>query len=136
MHRAHSKRGKGNIQEMPWLLSTSQAIFKANLGAQSPVSTQATCLTPACLQAPGEGGGQARKAGRGASPRSLDWALCEVCRRWWALHCSMPSAGGQSWMEHTSQRAARPERVLHPCIHLGRGVTSSSPPRLAELPGK
>lgn len=35
-HRAHSRRVKEIAQAMPWLLSSSQAAVKANLGAQSP----------------------------------------------------------------------------------------------------
>lgn len=91
MHRAHSKRVKGNIQEMPWLLSTSQAIFKANLGAQSPVSTGN--LPDSCpLASPRGRWWPGIERGERSQFRSLDWALCEVCGRSWAP-CSMPSTG-------------------------------------------
>lgn len=116
MHRAHRKRVKGNMQVMPWLLSTSQAIFKAYLSALSPVSTWAVLLKP-----------QRKVVARHWKGREVPvlagcWVRCAG-----APYCSMPSTGKQSWMEHTSQGAAQHEWEPHPCIRLGRGVTSPVP---------
>lgn len=90
---------------MPWLLSRSQAAVKANLGAQSPVSTLTSARLP-----------QGRQHGKqGEVPAlALQAGHCTRCRRPWAPRRSASSAGGQSRMEQTSQGAAQRERALRP----------------------